>query len=256
LKVWDIDKLRALYTLVGHAGAVNGVAVTGDGLLAVSASDDKTLKVWDVETGQELRTLLKERKLSGIQILRELPTPPGHSESVNGIAVSSDGRRAISASADRTLNVWDTQDKSPLHTLRGHSNVVNAVAMSRDGRRAISASEDRTLKVWDTEKDNELRTLEGHSAAVTGVAMSGDGRLTVSASADKTLKIWDVESGRDLRTLGSRPSAAIVGVATSRDGLRVLSACSDTLTLWDTESGRIIRKPTRSLFCRDSLPRS
>ena len=88
------------------------------------------------------------------------------------MAVSADGRRAVSASGDNTLKVWDLESGRELRTLEGHSDWVYGVAVSPDGRRAVSASADNTLKVWDLESGRELRTLEGHSAWVTGVAVS------------------------------------------------------------------------------------
>ena len=92
-----------------------------------------TLKVWDVESGRELRTL------------------EGHSGAVSGVALSGDGRRAVSASADKTLKVWDAESGRELRTLEGHSQGVIGVTLSGDGRRAVSASWDKTLKVWDVE---------------------------------------------------------------------------------------------------------
>ena len=80
------------------------------------------------------------------------------------MAVSPDGRRAVSASDDKTLKVWDLETGRELRTLEGHSDGVTGVAVSPDGRRAVSASYDNTLKVWDLESGRELRTLEGHSA--------------------------------------------------------------------------------------------
>ena len=108
-------------TLEGHSGFVDGVAVTPDGKRAVSASWDKTLKVWDLETGRMLRTL------------------EGHSAHVYGVAVTPDGKRAVSASWDHTLKVWDLETGRALRTLEGHSDSVSAVAVTPDGKRAVSA---------------------------------------------------------------------------------------------------------------------
>jgi WD40 repeat protein len=82
---------------------------------------------------------------------------------VNAVAVTPDGRRAISASEDRTLKVWDLSSGEAERTLAGHSGLVNAVAVTPDGRRAISASEDGTLKVWDLSSGEAERTLAGHT---------------------------------------------------------------------------------------------
>jgi hypothetical protein len=134
-------------------------------------------------------------------------TLAGHSGWVYGVAVSADGRRAVSASKDKTLKVWDLETGDELRTLAGHSAAVNGVAVSADGRRAVSASDDKTLKVWDLETGGELRTLAGHSHVVTGVAVSADGRRAVSASLDNTLKVWDLETGGSFTTFTSDASA-------------------------------------------------
>jgi WD40 repeat protein len=165
-------------------------------------------------------------------------TLAGHSAAVYAAAMSRDGRRAVSASHDQTLKMWDLETGAKARTLAGHSGPVSAVAVSADGRRAVSASHDKTLKVWDLETGRELRTLAGHSLAVTGVAMSADGRRAVSASEDKTLKVWDLETGRKLRTLRGH-SHGVHGVAMTVDGRRAVSASEDkTLKVWDLESGQ------------------
>src|ERR1035441_1600637 len=89
---------------------------------------------------------------------------------VDAVAVTPDGRRAVSASADDTLKVWELETGRELHTLAGHINDVNAVAVTPDGRRAVSASDDGTLKVWELETGRELHTLAGHTNWVTAPA--------------------------------------------------------------------------------------
>ena len=185
-----------------------------------------------------LRPLRAALHPPGTSLVRTLE---GHKGAVLCVALSGDGRLAVSASADKTLKVWDVETGRVLRTLEGHGGWVNGVALSGDGRRAVSASSDTTLKVWDLETGRELHILTGHGGWVNGVALSGDGRLAVSASADKTLKVWDVETGRVLRTLEGH-GGRVNGVALSGDGRRAVSASSDhTLKVWDVETGRELR---------------
>ncbi|MEG5115570.1 hypothetical protein QUB60_23060, partial [Microcoleus sp. A2-C5] len=216
----------ALRTLVGHTSFVNAVAIAPDGLTAISASSDKTLKIWDTETGRELKTLT------------------GHSSGVNAVAIVPDGKTAISGSWDKTLKIWDTETGRELKTLTGHSSRVTAVAIAPDGKTAISASDDFTLKIWDTETGRELKTLTGHSSWVNAVAIAPDGKTAISASSDKTLKIWDTETGQELKTLTGH-SNSVSAVAIAPDGKTAISASSDkTLKIWDTETGRELKTLT------------
>ncbi len=179
-----------------------------------------------------LRSLWPTLHPPGTSLIRTLK---GHSDDVRGVALSKDGRRAVSASGDETLKVWDVESGRALRTLEGHTDIVYSVALSGDGRFAVSASMDETLKVWDVESGRALRTLEGHFAAVNAVAVSEDGRRVVSGSSDHTVKVWDLESGTELHTLLGHADV-VIAVAISGDGRRAVSASLDqTLKVWDVE---------------------
>ncbi len=167
-------------------------------------------------------------------------TLAGHLSGATSVAVTPDGERAVSASYDRTLKVWDIASGRSLSTLEGHSREVRGVAMTPDGRRAVSASRDKTLRLWDLATGQCLHTLEGHSNWVLGVAVTPDGERALSGSWDYTLRIWDLATGRELRTLEGH-SNAVAGVAVTPDGLRAVSASWDkTLKVWDLASGECL----------------
>jgi WD40 repeat protein len=208
--------------LVGHSDYVNACAVTADGRRVVSASSDKTLKVWDLESGRALVTL------------------DGHANSVNACAVTPDGQRVVSASDDGTLNVWDVESGRILATLRGCVSRATACAVTADGHRVVSGSDDGTLELWDIEGGHVLATLEGHAGRVNACVLTADGRCVVSASDDGTLKLWDVENKCVLATLEGHAGRVNACVLTA-DGRRVVSASDDgTLKLWDVESGHAV----------------
>jgi len=107
-----------------------------------SASDDRTVKLWDARLGQEKQTL------------------KGHSGSVNAVAFSPDGTVVASASDDGTVKLWDARSGQEQQTLKGHSRSVNAIAFSLDGTVVASASDDRTVKLWDARLGQEQQTLK------------------------------------------------------------------------------------------------
>ncbi|MBL9154665.1 MAG: DUF4062 domain-containing protein [Verrucomicrobiales bacterium] len=170
------------------------------------------------------------------------PTPPlrpqclstlhGHSYSVNSVALSSDGSRALSGSSDHSLRLWDLATGQCLHTLQGHTNSVTSVALSPDGSRALSGSNDTTLRLWDLATGQCLHTLQGHTNPVTSVALSPDGSRALSGSYDHSLRLWDLATGQCFHILHGH-SYSVTSVAISPDGSRALSGSDDTtLRLW------------------------
>ena len=181
-----------------------------------------------VQSPEIQATLGKARGWRGAPWLQPLAaglTPPGgallrtlagHTAPVWGVAVSADFKRAVSASTDRTLKVWDVASGAEVHTLRGHTASVRGVAVSADGKWAISASEDCTLKVWDLASGAEVHTLRGHTDRVMGVAVSADGKRAISASTDRTLKVWDLASGAEIASFSA--DAPLCCCAATPDG--------------------------------------
>jgi WD40 repeat protein len=168
-------------------------------------------------------------------------TLEGHSYGVKAVAITPDGRLAVSASEDRTLKVWELASGGLERTLEGHSSRVTAVAITPEGLQAVSGSDDWTLKVWDLASGTLERTLQGHSGEVRAVAITPDGRKAVSASNDQTLKVWDLTSGGLQRTLEGH-SDAVTAVAITPDGRQAVSASYDqTLKVWDLASGGLER---------------
>ena len=169
-----------------------------------------------------------------------LQTLYGHDRWISDVALTADGRRAVSASYDFTLKVWDMESGRELRTIMGHSGVPLGVAVSEDGRQAVSSYTDGTLKVWDLETGRELWTLKGHSAEIKGIAISADGKRAISASGDKTLKVWDLETGLQLHVFVGH-LAWVNAVAISSSSSRAISASADrSLKVWDLLNRRLL----------------
>ncbi len=221
LKIWDLTRGDERYTLSDHQDAVYAVVTTPDGR-AISGSADQTIRVWDLERGAGLHTLT------------------GHRSAVNAVALLPDGERAVSASKDGTIKLWNLKwTQTMLRVLPGHPREIHALTVIGDGRRILSASRDHTLKVWDLEQGVELCTLSGHRAPVTAVAAFADRKRAISGSADRTLILWDLDSG-PLRMLTGHQSA-ITAVSVLPDDRHALSASKDgALNIWDVEQAECL----------------
>ena len=208
-------------TLVGHSGSVWSVALSSDGQTLVSGSEDKTIKIWNLNTGQVSRTLL------------------GHSDAVRSVTLSPDGQILASASGDKTIKLWNLHGQ--IRTLSGHSGPVWSVAINPDGQTLVSGSEDGTVKIWNLPTGELRRTINGHSGRVFSVAISPDGQTFATASIDKTIKVWHLQSGELIRTLLGHADA-VRCVVFSPDGQKLASSSWDkTIKVWNLRTGEVMR---------------
>jgi WD40 repeat protein/TPR repeat protein len=209
--------------IVGHTDRVRTAEFSPDGTRVITASYDKTARIWDAATGQQLLVL------------------SGHRGWVGSAAFSPDGRRIVTASFDGTARIWDAATAQEVLLLSGHTEPVRAAAFSPDGRRVVTASYDKTARIWDAGTGREIVRLRGHTDRLRAAAFSPDGRRVVTASLDKTARIWDAATGREIQRLSH--TDGLDGVAFSPDGERVIGASSDnTARIWDAATGREIQR--------------
>ncbi|KAG6906873.1 hypothetical protein DXG01_011586 [Tephrocybe rancida] len=227
VSIIDDAELRwpALEPLVIQTSSSIGTATfSPDSTKMVSGSSDKTVRVWDTVTGQQLGEALR-----------------GHEHMVNSVAFSSDGTKIVSGSGDKTVRVWDTETGQQLgEALQGHEDEVASVAFSPDGTKIVSGSRDDTVRVWNTVTGQQLgEALQGHEAWVTSVAFSSDGIKIVSGSWDKTIRVWDTTTGQQLGEALQGHGCVVTSVAFSPDGTKIVSGSSDnTARVWDTGTGQ------------------
>jgi WD40 repeat protein len=210
-------------TLTGDANMIVSVAISPDGQTIASSGDDRTVKIWNITTGEEIATL------------------KGHFRKVNAVAMSPDGKTLVSGSDDNTIKVWNLKTRQALKTLRGHSDAVHALAISPDGKTLVSGSDDHTLKVWHLPSGRLITTLTSHQFWVRSVAISPDGTTIASGSFDKTLKIWDLQNHSLIRTIASN-GETVTAIAFSPNGNTLANASRDrTIKLWNLAKGTRLR---------------
>lgn len=249
--------------LTGHSNSISSLAFSPDGEILASASNDNTIKLWQVGIGKEIRTLT------------------GHSNYVSSLAISLDGLVLVSGSLDKVIKLWQLATGTLLRnltneyavfcvalspdglmlasgisnfttlwqigtgqgirTFTGHSGRVNSVIFSPDGENLISSSHDASIKLWQLSTGNQLLNLTGHSQVVTSLAISPDGQILASGSGDSTIKLWDVNTWQEMRILTGHYHA-VNSVAFSPDSQTIASASADnTIKIWQLSTGKTLR---------------
>ena len=268
-RLWDVSDGKELATFRGHTEVhpssadrrpgIHGLAFTPDGKTLATGGSDGTIKLWDVASAKELRTLT------------------GHTDRVRCVAVDSRGKRLASASDDRTVRLWEVGTWAKPMELTGHARGVECVAFDPAGR-VVSGSGDGSLRLWDADsskgiltfpmdegvlsvacapdgrglaaghpsgamtlwhrgKEMSRQVLAGHRRGVCAVAFAPDGRTLASASPDGRIKLWDVATGREVQAFDAHRSG-VWAVAFSPDGRTLASGGQDReVKLWDV-SGR------------------
>jgi Tol biopolymer transport system component len=248
--------------LGGHSYFVSSAVFSPDGRRIATASGDKTVKLWNAETGQLIRTFT------------------GHTGTVFSVAFNPNGMRLASGSLDETVKLWNAETGQEIRTITGHSGNIISITFSPDGTRLASGSLDKTVKLWNAETGQVIRTMTGHSSNVHFVAFSSGGARIISVSygaikvfdantgreisnidledpvdtavcspdgrsvitsvgSQGELKIWDLETGRETRTIPMAGKGEGFAAAYSPDGRYIVTDHSDSnITIWHVETGR------------------
>ncbi|KAF9013929.1 WD40-repeat-containing domain protein [Cyathus striatus] len=205
IKIWDSqNEWKNTKTFPGHEHSVSSVRFMPGDQFIISASRDRTIRVFDVASTHQVRTLT------------------GHSEWVRCVIPSSDGKLIASCSKDQTIRIWDPLTGESKSELRGHENDVEVVVFApvasytairelagipntdrskRAGLYVASGSRDKTIKLWDVQTGQLLRNLPGHDNWVRALAFHPSGKYLLSSSDDKTIRVWELSTGRCVKTV-------------------------------------------------------
>ena len=160
------------------------------------------------------------------------------------VAMTPDGKIAVSGSSDGTIRVWLVETGERLWTLKGHTWVIRSVSITPDGKTAVSGSYDETIRVWDAENGICLRVLKENTGRVRYVSITSDGKKVISASEDKVLRVWDIDTGECLGQIDGYCNV-IGDMSVTPDGKTVVFVDPDrTLQVWDIDA----LKPVKSLI--------
>jgi WD40 repeat protein/predicted Ser/Thr protein kinase len=212
--LWRLCHRGHRWTLRGHQRPVSAVAYAPDSRTLATGSDDATVKLWDVATGQERLTL---RGLTG-------PVPC--------LAFSPDGQTLATGSNDHPIQLWDVATGQARTDLKGVVAQLQALAFSPDGK-TVAATSNWMIKLWDVATGQEQAVLPGNGPMTNALAYSPDGKLLASGGNDQTVKLWDVETGQEIARLGGH-GTYVVSVAFSPDGATLASGGVNGLVkFWD-----------------------
>lgn len=225
---YDAQTYREMVLLTGHTEVVRAIAFSPDGKTLASGARDATVKLWNVENGENIATFVK------------------NAIGVESVAFSPNGKMLAAGTEGGPIKLWDVENGQNLATFKGETPRVFSVAFSPNGKTIASGGEDNTIKLWDVETKQNIATLTGHKGIIFSVAFSPDGKTLASAGADHfggtsgAVAIWNIETGQDLATLHGH-TERIPAVAFSPDGKTLASGLRDgTVKLWNVKTGENI----------------
>ncbi len=236
LRLWDIDTGQLVREYPGHGDSIFAIAFTPDGRRCLSAGGGFGPPIFPSFPGFRLGTdrAIWVRDLADGRVLARWA---GHNGIIDALAVSPDGRLALSSATDKTVRIWDVARGAEVLRLAGHRQELFLDAIfSPDGRRAIVTSQvsgqrpetedGSVIRIFDVKTGSELHELRGHKAKVDSLAASPDGRILVSGSNhERILRLWDLADGRPLGQIALEANPQLGTF--SPDGRRIFWAFSD-----------------------------
>lgn len=229
-------------TVAGHSDYVQAVAISPDGQMVISGSDDRTIKLWQMVLQNGIATLQTIRTLSA------------HLGYVRTLAISPDGQLLASGSNDKTIKLWhlggvgSIPQGTLLFSLNAHNNWIRSVAFSPDGQLLATAGDDKVINIWYIPTGQLLNTYPGHSDYIRCLAFTPDGKYLASGSDDATINVWEINSNSGLKEMPYLTLEGHTGyvrcLAISSNGKFLVSGSDDqTITVWQLAKDDPLREP-------------
>ena len=212
----------------GHTDKISSAAYSPDGKTIATASWDETVRLWDVRTGKNTKTL------------------KGHTYGISSVVYSPDGKTIATASSDKTIRLWNARTGRNIKTLEGHTEAVISVKFLPDGKTIATAGADKTIRLWNTHTGKPTNIFDGYQ---NPIAFSPDGNTLLGTSSiniiNGAVQMWDVHTGQPIKTLpSSTPSqmSRVSSITYSADGKTIATGHWDgTMRLWNANSGQSIQ---------------
>jgi WD40 repeat protein/tetratricopeptide (TPR) repeat protein len=213
----------------GHERAeanIHDTAFTPDGQRLATAAADKTIRIWDVQTGALLEVL------------------EGHREEVQAVSFVADGRQLLTRSEDGTVRLWAFVADNEIRPPQRFEEKIIGAFVQGDAVWLVVMEDDNTVTVWDYTHDVLIASLKGHTghqdATTSRARLDPQGRLLITSIGDHNARIWDIKSGTEISSVAVNPKAAMIyDVGFSRDG-RLAYATADAVYVWEVATGKIV----------------
>jgi WD40 repeat protein/tRNA A-37 threonylcarbamoyl transferase component Bud32 len=263
IKIWDGNKGQLLKTFIGHERNILSLDFSLDCKKLLSVGRDRIIKLWCLEPSEVVPHAIpldavdlsfdftpdskavivdSRNRLKKINLENKIETVflNHHSHDIISICCSQSGKFVASASADKTIKIWDPKTGEMLESLSNHTDSVNFISFSPDEKKLISVSDDRTVKIWNTKNWHLIHSLNSHHDKVLSIAFSPDGNFFVTSDIKGAICVSNAESGETIKRW-EEPLGGVGFVLFSKDGRYIFSTNEhNSINVWDSSSGILI----------------